>query len=129
MADLASEIAEAESWNDPARAARAREERDVLLHELAVAAGADGRTARADSSGPFESPACCGRQRDQNDLGALAAHAQHPVAMFLAEVTDVGVSGFEDPQAEQPKHGRQRKVIKVLATPGRWSAGPRTAGE
>jgi hypothetical protein len=44
VADLASEIAEAESWNDPARAARAREERDVLLRELAVAAGTGGRT-------------------------------------------------------------------------------------
>ena len=44
VADLAGEIAEAESWNDPARAARAREERDVLLRELAVAAGAGGRT-------------------------------------------------------------------------------------
>jgi hypothetical protein len=38
VADLASEIAEAESWNDPERAARARQERDVLLRELAVAA-------------------------------------------------------------------------------------------
>ena len=43
VADLASEIAEAESWNDPERAARARQERDVLLRELTVAAGADGR--------------------------------------------------------------------------------------
>ena len=42
VADLASEIAEAESWNDPERAARARKERDVLLRELAVAAGAGG---------------------------------------------------------------------------------------
>jgi hypothetical protein len=43
VADLASEIAEAESWNDPERAARARTERDVLLRELAVAAGAGGQ--------------------------------------------------------------------------------------
>jgi tetratricopeptide (TPR) repeat protein len=42
VADLASEIAEAESWNDPERAARARTERDMLLRELAVAAGAGG---------------------------------------------------------------------------------------
>jgi hypothetical protein len=27
------------------------------------------------------------------------------VAMFLAEITDVGASGLEDPQAEQPEHG------------------------
>jgi hypothetical protein len=57
-----------------------------------------------DSSSPFDSLSRCGRQRDQDDLGALAAHAQHPVAMF-AEVTDVGASGLEDPQAEQPGHG------------------------
>ena len=44
VADLASDIAEAESWNDPARAARVRQERDVLLRELAAAAGAGGRT-------------------------------------------------------------------------------------
>jgi hypothetical protein len=43
VADLASEIAEAESWNDPERAARARTERDILLRELAVAAGAGGQ--------------------------------------------------------------------------------------
>jgi tetratricopeptide (TPR) repeat protein len=44
MADLASEIAEAESWNDPERAARARAERDMLLREIAVAAGVGGQT-------------------------------------------------------------------------------------
>jgi hypothetical protein len=43
VADLASEIAEAESWNDPERAARAEQERDVLLRELTVAAGTQGR--------------------------------------------------------------------------------------
>ena len=45
VADLASEIAEAESWNDPERAARARAERDVLLRELAAAAGRAGGPA------------------------------------------------------------------------------------
>ena len=39
-------------------------------------------------------------------------HTQHPVAMFLAKVTDVGASGFEDPQAEQPEHGHQREVVR-----------------
>jgi hypothetical protein len=29
-------------------------------------------------------------------------HAQHAVAVFFAEVTDVCPGGFEDPQAEQP---------------------------
>ncbi|MGD0066672.1 MAG: hypothetical protein ABSB76_24895 [Streptosporangiaceae bacterium] len=40
-----------------------------------------------------------GRQRDQDDLGAFAAHAQHPMAVFLAEVGDVRGSRLEDPQA------------------------------
>ena len=43
LADLDEDIAEAESWNDPERAARARAERDALLHELAAAAGPAGQ--------------------------------------------------------------------------------------
>jgi hypothetical protein len=37
LASLAEEIAEAASWHDPGRAARARAERDVLLRELTAA--------------------------------------------------------------------------------------------
>ena len=48
-------------------------------------------------------------ERDQDDLGALAAHAQDAVAMFVAQVGDVGAGGFEDPQAQQPGHGDQGK--------------------
>jgi hypothetical protein len=77
-----------------------------------------GGPARADSSSPVDGPPYCGRKRDQDDLGALAAHAQHPVAMFLAEVTDVGASSFEDPQAEQPEYGHQREVVRVRRLPG-----------
>jgi AAA ATPase domain len=43
LADLGEDIAEAESWNDPERAARARAERDALLSELTAAAGPAGR--------------------------------------------------------------------------------------
>lgn len=50
-----------------------------------------------------------GRQWDQDDPGALAAHAQDPVAVLLAEVGDVRAGGFEDLQAEQ----------SVLRYPGR----------
>jgi hypothetical protein len=91
--------------------------RCVTVHPRAAAIGQD-RPAGTDSSSPVDSPSHCGRQRDQYDLGALAAHAQHPVAMFLAEVSDVGASGFEDPQAEQPEHGHQREVARVRRLPG-----------
>ena len=73
----------------------------------------------ADSGGyrAVEGPADRGRQRDQDDLGALAAHAQHPVSVFLAEVGDVRAGGFEDPQAEQAEHGHQREVARVRGLP------------
>jgi tetratricopeptide (TPR) repeat protein len=42
LASLGEDIAEAESWNDPERAARARAERDALLRELTAAATPGG---------------------------------------------------------------------------------------
>ena len=40
-------------------------------------------------------------------------HPQDPVAVFLAQVGDVGAGGFEDPQAQQPEHGHQGEVVVV----------------
>jgi hypothetical protein len=40
-------------------------------------------------------------------------HTQHPVTVFFAKVGDAGPGGFEDPQAQQAKHGHQREVAKV----------------
>jgi hypothetical protein len=53
---------------------------------------------------PVDGPPDGGWQ-DQDDLGALAAHQQHAVAAFFAQVGDVGTGGFENPQAKQPEHG------------------------
>jgi hypothetical protein len=52
-------------------------------------------------------------QCDQDDFGAFAADAQHTVAVFFAEVGDVGPRGFEDPQTEQAQHCDQREVADV----------------
>jgi hypothetical protein len=52
-------------------------------------------------------------QRDQDHLGALAAYAQDPVAVLLAQVGDVRAGGLEDPQAEQPEHGHEREVTRM----------------
>ena len=65
-------------------------------------------TAAVEQDRPARAGAYClvdgapdgGRQRDQDDLGAFAAHAQHPVAVLFAEVSDVGAGGLEDPQPE-----------------------------
>jgi len=60
----------------------------------------------ADPGGyrPVDGPADRGRQWDQHDLGALAAHPQDPAAVFLAEVGDVGAggNGLEDGRAHRP---------------------------
>jgi hypothetical protein len=52
-------------------------------------------------------------QRDQDDFGALAAYAQHPVTVLVAEVGDVRAGGLENPQAQQPEHGHEREVAWV----------------
>jgi hypothetical protein len=60
-----------------------------------------------------DGPADRWRQRDQDNLGAFAAHAQHPMAVLFAKIGDVGAGGLEDPQAEQPEHRHQREVAHV----------------
>jgi hypothetical protein len=75
-----------------------------------TAAVEQDRAACQGSSRPVDGPADGWRQRDQDDLGAFAAHAQHPVAVFFAEVCDVRAGGFEDSQAE---HGHQREVAGI----------------
>jgi DNA-binding response OmpR family regulator len=47
--ELEEELREAEQWNDPERAARAKEERELLAHELASAVGLGGRDRKVGS--------------------------------------------------------------------------------
>jgi response regulator receiver domain-containing protein len=47
--ELEQELREAEQWNDSERAARAKEERELLAHELAAAVGLGGRDRKAAS--------------------------------------------------------------------------------
>ena len=84
----------------------------VPVHPGAAAVEQD-RAAGAGSDRLVDGPADGGWQRDQDDLGARTAHAQDPVAVFFAEVGDVCGGGFEDPQAEQSKHGHQGEVVTV----------------
>jgi hypothetical protein len=49
LAELQAELGEAEDYNDPTRAAKARQEMDVLVGELARAVGLGGRDRRAAS--------------------------------------------------------------------------------
>jgi len=49
LEELQAELEEAERFNDPVRAAKARQERDLLVGELARAVGLGGRDRRAAS--------------------------------------------------------------------------------
>jgi tetratricopeptide (TPR) repeat protein len=50
LIELEAELSEAEEWNDPERASRLREERDLLARELAGAVGLGGRDRIAASN-------------------------------------------------------------------------------
>jgi hypothetical protein len=89
----------------------------VPVHPAAAAVEQD-RPAGTQAYGPVDGPADCWWQRDQDDLGALAAHAQHPVAVLFTEVSNVRTGSFEDPQAQQAGHGHQREVARVRSLPG-----------
>ena len=69
-------------------------------------------------AGPVDGPADRWRQRDLNHLGALAAYAQHSVAVFFAQVGDVCTSGFEDSlDSSMPARGAIYALILVLSAP------------
>jgi hypothetical protein len=63
------------------QAARGR----MTVHPRAAPVEQD-RPASTRTDRPVNGPADGWRQRDQDDLAAFAAHAQHPVAMFFAEI-------------------------------------------
>jgi hypothetical protein len=89
----------------------------VAVHPRTAAVEQD-RPAGAGADCPVDGPADPRRQRDQDDLGAFAAYAQHPVTVFLAEVGDIRAGGFEDPQPEKAEHRDERGVARVRRFPG-----------
>nr|WP_260428396.1 hypothetical protein [Micromonospora globispora] len=74
---------------------------------------AKDRPAGAVVDGPVDGSGHRGWQRDEHDLATLAAHAQYPVAVLLAQVGDAGPAGFEDPQTEQAQKRDQGEVVRV----------------
>ena len=84
-----------------------------------VPAIAQQRSVGAPVDGAVDRPSDRGRQRDQDDLAALADHPEHPVAVLFPEDGDVGGAGLEDPQPEQPECGDQGEVTGVGRLAGR----------
>ena len=84
LASLGEDIAEAESWNDPERAARARTERDALLRELTAAAGPAGQPRLLGDQSERARKAVTARIRDvigrlERVHPALAGHLRESV--------------------------------------------------
>jgi len=99
---------DARACGEPAQAAGCR----VPVHPAAAAVEQDWSVG-AVGDGPVDGPADGRRQRYQDNLGALTAHAQHPVSMLFPEVGNVCAGGLEDPQAEEAEHGDQREVVWI----------------
>jgi hypothetical protein len=65
---------------------------------MRVAAGGEqNRSGASVADGLVDGAPDRRRQRHQDDLVALAVHPEYPVAVFLAEVCDVGAGGLTDP--------------------------------
>jgi hypothetical protein len=99
LTKLADELAEAESWADPARAARLELERSALLAELAAATGFGGRTRRFPAS----------RERARTAVrkaiaGALSRIEQRDAALarLLRDTVRTGANCRYDPDPARP---------------------------
>jgi hypothetical protein len=89
----------------------------VAVHPRAAAVEQD-RPVSACARCAVDGPADRWWERDQDQLGAFSAHAQDSVAVFFAQVADVGAGGFEDPQAKQAEHGHEREVARMWGLAG-----------
>jgi len=89
----------------------------VAVHPDAASVQQD-RPALPLTHGTVDCPADRWRQGNKDDLGSLAAHAQHPVTMLFAKVGNIRAGGLKDPQTEQPEHGHEGEVAGIGGLPG-----------
>jgi hypothetical protein len=85
--DLRDQLSEAESFGDPGRAAKAREELEFLTAELGRAVGLGGRVRRAGSAAERARSAV--QRRIKNALGRIEGHAPE-LAAYLGRTIKTG---------------------------------------
>src|SRR5437764_15204456 len=101
LEELEDDLAEAESFNDTERAARAREERDFLAAELAGALGLGGRERRL--ADPSERARKAVTMRIRNSLGRVAK--VHPdLARHLERSVRTGTFCSYEPEVPMEWH-------------------------
>ena len=79
--------------------------------------GQEDRPVAAFADGQVDRPGGARRERDGDDLAALAGDHQGAVAAFEAEGLDVGADGFGDPQPVE-RQQRDQRVLGGRAEPG-----------
>src|SRR6266540_3667102 len=72
---------------------------------------------RSVADGPVDGASHGGGERDEDDPGALAHHAQHAVAVSLAEVVDVGAEVASKIRSQGGRAWRQGEVVGVRGAP------------
>jgi hypothetical protein len=87
LEDLRDQLSEAESFGDPGRAAKAREELEFLTAELGRAVGLGGRARRAGSAAERARSAV--QRRIKNALGRIEGHAPE-LAAYLGRTIKTG---------------------------------------
>jgi hypothetical protein len=95
LADLDEEIAEADAWADPERAARARAERGALVSEVTAAAGLAGRARRLGDQPERARKAVTARIRDT--IGRIERVHPSLAAHLRATVTTGTRCGYSPP--------------------------------
>jgi hypothetical protein len=76
----------------------------------------DGSVA-AFAGGQVDRPGGAGRERDGDDLAALAGDRQGPVPALQAQVLDVSAGGLRDPQPVQ-REQRDQRMLERRPEPG-----------
>jgi hypothetical protein len=79
--------------------------------------GQEHRPAGTLADGQVDRPGGVRRERDGDDLAALAGNGESPVAAFQIEVLDVGAGGLGDPQPVQ-REQRDRRMLCRRPVPG-----------
>jgi hypothetical protein len=104
LADLDTELAEAEEWNDTERASRLRAEKDFLVRELAAATGLGGRARRLGSE---SERARINVTRAIRSAISRIRHRAPDAAAHLDECVRTGTRCAYSPPGGSPPGGRQ----------------------
>ena len=111
---------------------RADDPPGAMPAQPAPVSGEEDRAVAAFTGGQVDRPGGARRQRDGDNLAALAGDRQRPVATLQAQVLDVSAGGLPRPAARSAREARSAHArVAARARPppaGQWSSGTSRAG-